>query len=365
MAERIVPLDEVRADGWFERLGAGSAAFAQLCQIVGDRFVAFSIVAGLRITALQVDSRNPDRSTIEFGVGEGGAAQRMSLGDFRRRLANALIAEEDPTLGLSAQPSPEELQAFIGVRNVLLAPILGLGLDALILSDERVAVRGSVDGVPTEIELHELRRLVRDRIRHEADRYRTPTPFSIDLSLVPEAEEAARQGDAARVVALLGSWPGPLSMLLRSAEGQSMSDEARGDVARALGMLGTAYVALERSDWAEEVLRLGIQWAGDGPAAGDLFRRMGDAYLAGGRTGESIGLFRRALALGAAPRDVLPSLARAFVERQRYLGALVCADDAVAAGASPDSVAELRARAREALGETWSRFRAHVDEPAS
>ncbi len=88
-SDRLISLDDVRADGWFERLGGGSAAFAQLCQIVGDRFVAFSIVAGLRITALQVDGRSAERSTIEFAVGEGGSPQRMSLGDFRRRLANA------------------------------------------------------------------------------------------------------------------------------------------------------------------------------------------------------------------------------------------------------------------------------------
>ena len=50
-------LDSVRTDGWFERIGEGIGSFQALCEIVGERFFAFSIIVGARITALTVDHR--------------------------------------------------------------------------------------------------------------------------------------------------------------------------------------------------------------------------------------------------------------------------------------------------------------------
>lgn len=365
-SDRVYSLDDVRADGWFERLGGGSAAFAQLCQVVGDRFVAFSIVAGLRITALQVDGRSPERSTIEFGVGEAGPTQRMSLADFRRRLANALIAEEDPYLELPEAPSPEEVQAFLGVRNVLLSPVLGVELLALRRAGDEVSILARVDGLDTELGLEELRETVRERIRMEAEKYRSPAPFSIDLGAVAEAELAAREGKPERVVALLGGWPGPLSMILRTPEGQAITDEPRATLVRGLGLLGSAYAALGRHDWAEDVLRLGIQWGGEGPSGAELFRRLGEAHLAADRAGEAIGLLRRALALsGPDAREhrglTLLSLARAFAARRRHLAALVSVDEALASGVPEDAVREVRDEALAALGQHWVRMRAYLD----
>ena len=371
---RTIPLDGVRADGWFERLGAGSAAFAQLCQIVGERFVAFSIVAGLRITALQVDGRNPERSNIEFGLGDDGPTQRMTLGDFRRRLANALIAEDEAPAGLPEAPSAEELQAFLGVRNVLLSPVLGIELLALHVSEDadlpaRVTCR--VDDLDAELTVDELRELVRDRIRTEADKYRAGAPFAIDLAAIPEAEAAAREGRHERVVSLLGGWPGPLSMILRTPEGAAITDEPRRAIVRALGLLGSAYAALGRNDWAEDVLRLGIQWGGDGPHGADLFRRLGEAHLLAERPGEAIGLLRRALALWdmesvetealREPRALTHvALARAFVARSRHVAALVSLEEARAFGAPEELVDPLHAQAQAVLGASWTRVHTHL-----
>jgi tetratricopeptide (TPR) repeat protein len=112
------------------------------------------------------------------------------------------------------------------------------------------------------------------------------------------------------------------------------------------------------------VLRLGIQWGQDQlEVAADLFSRLGAAYVAQGRHGEAIGLLRRALGLGARRTDVLPQLARCFVARERYVAALLCADDAVAAGASADSVRAVRDASLAVLGDEWKRFRRRV--PAS
>jgi hypothetical protein len=353
----VIPLDEVRADGWFERLATGSAAFTQLCQIVGDRFVAFSIVAGLRITALQVDGRNPERSAIEFSVGDVGASQRMTLGDFRRRLSNALVTEEDMPIELSVSPSNDDLQAFLGVRNVLLAPILGIELTTLHRSKEGIYLSARIDDTDMQLTVDELRETVRERIRAEAEKYRTPTPFALDLSILPEVERAAAAGQHQKVISLLGSWPGPLSVILRTPEGAQIPEESRTQIVGALGMLGSAYAGLDRHDWAEDVLRLGIQWGGEGRSGADLFRRLGDAYLANERAGEAIGLLRRAMALGGEPALVLPLLSRAFASRQRHLAAIVCAEDALSDGASEEVVESVRSEALGALGQPWERFR--------
>jgi hypothetical protein len=91
-------LAPIRADGWFERVGREIGSFVPLCDAVGEKFVAFSIVAGVRITAITIDRRNPANTIVEFMVGDGGAEQKLPLGEFRRRLVAAL---------LGTTPSPE------------------------------------------------------------------------------------------------------------------------------------------------------------------------------------------------------------------------------------------------------------------
>src|ERR1700690_416071 len=124
-------LDAVRTDGWFERIGEGIGSFQALCEIVGERFFAFSIIVGARITALTVDRRTPDQTLVDFVVGLGDAdsdlePKRLTLAGFRGPLAGALLVEEDrdgppPT----RETDPEAIQLFIGVRYLLLAPLYG------------------------------------------------------------------------------------------------------------------------------------------------------------------------------------------------------------------------------------------------
>ncbi len=67
-----------------------------------------------------------------------------------------------------------------------------------------------------------------------------------------------------RVLELLGPWPAPLAIFLRTPEGQLLNPESRATIARGLGLLGSACIALGESMKGEEILRLGIQYAGDG-----------------------------------------------------------------------------------------------------
>lgn len=363
-ARRFVRLDSVRADGWFERLGEGNPTFGQLRDIVGERFVAFAFIAGVRITSLTVDRRAPDATLVDFVLGEDPTEQRLALGEFRRRLAAALLGDEPLPEPLPDDPDPDTLQRAIGIRYVLLAPIFGIKLKEMrVGGGEDATVLVEIGAQTEEIFIEELRSLIRDRIRGELSKVRSQSPFAIDLARVPEAETASEKGDDDRVIELLGAWPGPLSLLLRTSEGQTLGQDAKATLGRALGLLGSAYVGRGRFEWAEEVLRLGIQWAQDGPAAGDLFRRLAAACVARDRPGEAIGLFRRALSLGASPHEVLPSLARCYAERSRWVAALVCADEAVALGAPEAELEALRTEGRLKLGAAWIKFRALVPAP--
>src|SRR6201985_3942380 len=95
--EQACPLASIRTDGWFERIGESVGSFQALCDIVGERFFAFSMITGARITALTVDRRNPDNTLVDFviaapGDDEGDAdIQRLTLADFRQRLVGALL----------------------------------------------------------------------------------------------------------------------------------------------------------------------------------------------------------------------------------------------------------------------------------
>jgi hypothetical protein len=122
-------------------------------------------------------------------------------------------------------------------------------------------------------------------------------------------------------------------------------------------------VKTSRFDWAEEVMRLGIQWGQESAAAGDLFRRLAESFVARDRHGEAIALFRRSLALGAGPRQVLPLLAACYAARGRFVAAAVCIDEATAQGVEATEVAEVRAQVETALGPAWAKFRALVPPP--
>jgi hypothetical protein len=352
-------LENVRADGWLEKLGEGSPSFGQLCQVMDERFVGFSIIAGLRIAALSFDARSPERSTVEIDLGEGGKRARLPMGELQEKLASAMVdGPTPPAPPLPESPSTDELQAAIGYRWVLLSPLFHLRLETLRVERDLTTIGFTYDGELQELPLEAFRERLRDGVRGALERLaaqrKSPTvgsPFAIDLGLVARAAAHGDAGEHQKIVELLGNWPGPLSVLLRTAEGQSLAAEARTQIATALGLLGSAHVHLGRFDWGVEVLRLGIQWAQDGDASRELFLRLGHAYLEAEREGEAIGLLRRARELGAPDAQVAPGLARAFAARGRHLASLVWVHRARRSGGSGSELERYERAARSALGE--------------
>lgn len=362
---RDFDLDAVRTDGWFERIGEGIGSFQALCEIIGERFFAFSIIVGARITALTVDRRNPDLSLVDFVVGlgdgeDGLEPQRLTLADFRRRLVGALLVEDDkPAPEPSRETEIEVIQLYIGVRYLLLAPLYGYSLRKLQLDeDEGAQIVVLHDGVEETHDLDAFRFRIRALVREELERVATGARSAIDLSKVTEAETAALNKDWAKVVQLLGSWPAPLAIFLRTPEGQLLTQDARALIAKGLGLLGSACVHLGEIEQAEEVFRIGIQYAQEGVAAAELFRRLGEALLQSDRAGEAIGPLRRALAFGGSPSEVLPPLARAFLRRKKWVAAYACLRDALEAGVGERGIAEELRAAESALGVALTAWKA-------
>jgi hypothetical protein len=367
--QRDFDLDAVRTDGWFERIGEGIGSFQALCEIVGERFFAFSIIVGARITALTVDRRNPDLSLVDFVVGLGDSEdglepQRLTLADFRRRLVGALLVEDDkPAPEPTRETEIEVIQLYIGVRYLLLAPLYGYSLRRLQLDDDEGAQLVVMhDGVEETHDLDAFRFRIRALVREELERVATGARSAIDLSKVTEAEAAALRKEWSKVVQLLGSWPAPLAIFLRTPEGQLLTSDARALIAKGLGLLGSACVHLGEIEQAEEVFRIGIQYAQEGVAAADLFRRLGEALLQNDRPGEAIGPLRRALAFGGAAAEVMPPLARAFLRRKRWVAAYGCLRDALEAGASERELADELRQVEGALGVALTGWKAKLVE---
>jgi hypothetical protein len=366
-AKKQFPLDALRTDGWFERIGEGIGSFQALCEIVGERFFAFSIIVGARITALTIDRRSPDQTLVDFVVGSAEQdgdlePQRLTLADFRRRLVGALLVEEEKQ---SPQPERdtdiEAIQLYIGVRYLLLAPLYGYSLTTLSLEDKNSPeITVNHDGVEEKHELDAFRLRIRAHVREELDRVTTGARSAIDLSKVADAEACALRKEWPKVIALLGTWPAPLAIFLRTPEGQMLAPEARALIAKGLGLLGSACVHVGEIEQAEEVFRIGIQYAQEGMAAAELFRRLGEALLLNDRPGEAIGPLRRALAFGGLPQEVLPPLARAFIERGRYVAAFACLKDALAAGAPEKELAEDIREVEAKLGPALTAWKAKL-----
>jgi tetratricopeptide (TPR) repeat protein len=357
------PLESIRTDGWFERIGEGIGSFQTLCEVVGARFFAFAMIAGARIVALTIDRRAPENTLVDFVVAGDEAElrestpQRLPLGEFRRRLVSALLTEEPTGPVPTRLMDVEAIQRHIGVRYLLLAPIFGYGLLALNCDAYGSMIRAMRDGTEEIYELEEFRTRIRLHIREELQRsLRGTNRGAIDLAKVVEAEAAAEAGDNLRVVELIGTWPAPLAIFLRTSEGQSLPPEIRARISKALGLLGQACIQLGELDKGHEVLRLAIQYAAETDAAAGIFLLLGRSMYDGGRFGEALGVLKRADSLGADARIVWPLLARAYAERGLWAPALAAELRARRVGGELVTPEALLERAKRAVGpafEIW------------
>lgn len=368
MLPRVFSLESVRTDGWLDRFGEDIANFEDLCEIVGERVFAFAAILSVRITSLAVHPDEAERTIVEFVLEDPAGPvvpQRLTLSDFRGKLVAALLTDEPKAAPPSGPEDLDGLRLFLGVRHLLLAPLYGYRLTRLALSESEAILGFEANGEDEECSLDAFRALIREHLHDELERAARARGDAIDLGDVAHAEAAAEEGNWQRIVDLLRGWPTPLAGFLRTTEGQSLTLDTRALVAKGLGLLGTACVRLDERSQGEDIFRLAVQYAGHSQAGADIFRRLGESMLDGSRAGEAIAPLRRAIALGGELALIYPLLARAFLERGKFVAALACLDEAKKVGAKESSLAPLEEAVRNALGASLDAYRESTGDGSS
>jgi len=356
----IADLTPIGADGWFEQVKQSSPAFETLCDVMGERFVGYALIAGAQITGLTIDQLTPANTVVEFRIGENGPARSMLLPDFRRQLVEWMLSDPPTTERVTLPLDLAQAQRLVGVRYILLAPLHQLHLTKVVVEEAGEAPLAHVvaleDGGEEQVEISSLRSRLREGVRLELAGVRD-RPFQLDMDLLDKVEDAADKDDWDEIIGLIGGWPGPLSLLLRTPTGAALDSAERARIGRGLGLLANAYRRTGRSAWAEELYRLGLQFVSDGADGADLFGALGEAMISERRFGEAIAPLRRALALGASAATVGPDLGRALLRRGRTISAMAVLEEARAAGADDDRVLPYVRRAADVLGDVAGSWR--------
>jgi tetratricopeptide (TPR) repeat protein len=360
-APGVYDLTAARPDGWFEEVLAQSKDFEKACELIGRSTLGLALIAGARILSLTANPHASDLTTVEFSIGQDPTVRQVPLSEFRETVGQFLLAPLE-SWTLPEDPDAEGLQAHIGGRYML---------EASLFQVEPIELRHDLGLSELTVEFNELRHVLAlddfrevldERVRSELGLGRRDDN-SIDLAVVDQAEEANALGNWSATIAMLNPWLNPISTLLRTGEAEALAEEAHGRLSASLDLLGTAYANLGELDAANEVLRLGIQWAGESSKAAGLYLALGRASVSGEKHGEAIGLLRRAIRLGAEERDALPLLALSLSARDQSLAAMVCNERARTLGANTDELALVETALRGRLGEAWPRFQAWMSEP--
>jgi hypothetical protein len=360
----IIDLTPIGADHWFDQVRQSSEAFETLCDILGERFVGYALIAGVQITGLTIDQLTPSNTVVEYKIGDDGPTRATPLPQFRFQLVS-LILSEVPDPGPIVLPLDlAQAQRLVGVRYILLAPLHNLSLKAVVLEAAGrnprafvvVAPLGS-DAPGEEVDVLALRERINSEIQAELQAVRDQ-PFRLDLERVKDVEEAADKGEWEKVISMIGGWPGPLSLFLRTREGQSLDTANRARIGRALRLLASAYRAHGRSAWAEELYRLGLQFIAEGSEGANLFSDLGHAMMEEHRFGEAIGPLRRALKLGSPVDQIGPELGLAYLRQRRCVAAVAILEAARAAGCDAAKVLPGIRLSLAILGEAAEPWRA-------
>ena len=358
---RAYDLSAARPDGWFEQVLDQSKDFEKAVEIIGRSTLGLALIAGARVLSLTASPHSENLTTVEFSIGEDPAVRQVSLSEFRETIAEVLLTPLQ-SWSLPDDPDVEALQAHIGGRYMLEAALLqveplelraDLGLSEITLQ---------FNELQHVLALEDFRDVLDERVRSELGIDRKDDN-AIDLAMVDQAEEANARGNWGATVAMLNPWLTPISMLLRTGEAEGLSEDVHGRLSVSLDLLGTAYANMGEIEAANEVLRLGIQWAGESGKAGNLFLALGRASVASAKHGEAIGLLRRAIRLGAEERDALLLLAQSLGARDQVLAAMVCHERARELGADAAELEAVLADLQARLGEAWPRFQAWMGAP--
>jgi hypothetical protein len=321
------PLDDIRADGWLERLGEGVAGFREVCDILGRTFFGMSTLLGVQVTNLEVQPDDFQRSRVGFTLGDG-RAESLGLREFKRRIVAAILEDKPDLAPVELPLDRDRTITLLGSRHILLAALFDWSLEWVYFADAPkkltdVYVDALHGDQPVAVTLEVLVARLRQEVEDEWQRYLDPLG-GIDANLVRRAGELLPT-DPARAADLLG---GLLRFVLDYGRQPNRSAPDRsvlGLVCEGLALLGRAHVASEpeMGRYGEEVLRLGVQVFPGAPGVQHLHLALGEYLVQTTREGEAIGHLRRALALGAAADAVEPVLVEALFRAGRVVAAAI------------------------------------------
>ena len=354
------PLDGVRSDGWFDRVLAGVPALVRLSAGVGEALVALSLVAGFRITAATVDRATANVSELQWvreGAEGAGPADRGTPEMLRDAVLLALH-DEPPGRLPAGKVDDDALRELVGVRTILLAPLFGVELRAVLVGDGPTLLALGTDQGEVEVPLEEVQRFLRGRVV-EVLRAPRGRGAAVDLAQLDGVREACEAGRHDEVISVMTPQFGALVAFLRTADGAALGPESRAVVARALVALARSLAVLDRSEEGGDALRLAAQYAHDGPAAAEVYLAIAEGLVMKGRHAEAIGPLRRAVVLDPSLRGVARgTLATCYLATNRAVGALAVLEEMRAAG---DDVTALEAGVTASLGPAAQAWRWHVE----
>ena len=337
----VTSLADVRTDGWLEQFEERIGNFERVCEVMGKRFLAYSIILGVQIRSIVTDPRFSSNATIEFAVADN-QPQTLALGEYKIKLVQALANNTHtppaPTLPIEAEQASE----IIGIRNILLAPLFDISLQRFaVASVDPDQPRALVSYISEKgynlIDLKEFDDLIRQRVRRDLAGVAGDS-FKLDLDAVERAKKAFAQGDLDGVISALETWPGLLSILYRTPVAQQLNSEQRTLIGEGLELLGTAFKDRGRDTWSQELYRLGLQFIREGLQAGRLFFRLGVQMFDENRYGEAIGMLRRAIKLGIPENHVMVALGSSLLRQNCVIAGAALLENAVARGISSEEI---------------------------
>ena len=129
-----ISLTGIRSDQWLEKLGGRIEGYDKICEIMGKRFLAYALMLGVQIRTLSIDPRFPVNTMVEFSVNDE-RVQTLTLGEFRVRTVQSLLAQKRQPIPASLPLTLENAAPVIGGKNLLAAPLFGISLNHLVLAD--------------------------------------------------------------------------------------------------------------------------------------------------------------------------------------------------------------------------------------
>jgi len=352
-----VDLAPYAAGDWFDSMVRTIEGFEEVCDLVGYKFVAFAMIAGLSLRAVNHNTESPADSTVEFSIGGEDAVKEMNIEEFRRSLLVSMgspDAAEGPAR-LSRLPTREELSSLVGARYFLLAPLYGIRLSTLYIVDPKEGPAGydvafEHAGAMKRRPLASLREELRGLVGKERVREREPSgKFSAEA--IASAEKALETGNPGAAIEHLRDWVAFVRNYRVAGGIAQFTEEPEAGFTRGLLLSGRAYRLLRRNRMAEDIMRFSLQILPASAHKPTFFFELAQIMMSEGRYGEAIAPLRRVLAMGLPRSLVSPLLARALLECDRLVGAFLLFGELNREGLLDDESRQWHEEAARRLGD--------------